>query len=240
MITCIIIDDRQEHIDIIVIHLKSKPELKLLQTFTNSIIALDYITHNKVDLIFLDIDIPHLSGIELIESLQSISNFKLPHFILTTGHPEFALQGFEFGVVDYILKPVSYKRFHQAIERFLETKGGSIQEINSEQTEFFFAESEGKKIRVNFEDIIYIEGSGNYISIFKKDKRLVLLKTLNDMEDILNNKLFMRVHKSFIVSINHIEAYANSEAQLKYKGEAVNIPIGRTYKEAFKKRLKIE
>jgi two-component system, LytTR family, response regulator len=237
---CIVIDDKQEHIDIIVIHLKSKPELQLIKTFTSSIKALEYITHNKVDLVFLDIDMPHLSGIELIESLQSISNFKVPHFILTTGHQEFALKGFEFGVVDYIMKPVSYKRFHQATERYIETKTKQNQENEIMNNDFFFAESDGKKIRINFEDIVYIEGSGNYISIFKNDKRVVLLKTLNDMETILNHKTFMRVHKSFIVSINHIEAYANGEAQLKYKEEVLNIPIGRTYKEEFKKRLNID
>jgi DNA-binding LytR/AlgR family response regulator len=239
MIQCIIIDDRQEAIDIVVSHLESKPSVELIETFTNSIHGMEFIINNSVDLVFLDIDMPDLSGIELIESLKEKNGFKLPKFILTTGHQEFALKGFEYGVVDYILKPVTYKRFNQAIDRYLENY--TPQKLDKPTlTNFFFAESEGKKIRVDYEDIVYIEGSGNYISLFKKDKRLVLLKTLNDMEKILSSSAFMRVHKSFIVALKQIESVANNEAQIRYKNEIIPIPIGRTFKEEFRKRLKLD
>jgi two-component system, LytTR family, response regulator len=238
MINCIIIDDRQEAIDIVVSHLESKPEIHLIKVFTNPILGLDFIINNSIDLVFLDIDMPNLSGIELIESLKEKNGFKLPNFILTTGHQEFALKGFEFGVVDYILKPVSFKRFNIAVDRYLnanENKNIDSKEDNS----FFFGESEGKKIRIDIEDIIYIEGSGNYISLYKKDRRLILLRTLSEMEKMLDSNAFIRIHKSYIVSIKKIDAVTNSEAHIKYKDENVILPIGRTHKEELMKRLKL-
>ncbi len=237
MINCVIIDDIEEASDIIVSHLAFKSEIKILRTFTNSILGMEFIINNEVDLVFLDIDMPDLSGIEIIETLRAKNSFKLPKFILTTGHDEFALKGFEYGVLDYIVKPVTYRRFNQAVDRYLEYYQKQI-EHNPET--FLFVENEGKKLRLDFEDIVYIEGSGNYISVFKSDKRIVLLKTLTDMEQCLNPKYFMRIHKSFIVAINKIVSIANNEAQVNFKNEAINIPIGRTYKEAFKKRLGLD
>ncbi len=237
MIRCIVIDDIQEFIDIISSHIAFKKELNLIATFTNPIEAKDFMIENETDLVFLDIDMPHLSGLELIESLRAKNGIKLPKFILTTGHDEFALKGFEYGVTDYIVKPVTYKRFDQAVDRYLDYH----QKQHGHKTEtHMFVESEGKKLKVEFEDIVYIEGSGNYISIFKKDKRIVLLKTLSDMEQNLNPKNFMRIHKSFIVAINKIISFANNETQVSYKNEIVNIPIGRTFKEAFKKQIGID
>jgi two-component system, LytTR family, response regulator len=238
MIQCIIIDDRQEAIDIVISHLESKPEIHLVKIFTNPILGLDFIINNTVDLVFLDIDMPQLSGIELIESLKEKNGFKLPDFILTTGHQEFALKGFEYGVIDYILKPVSFKRFNIAVDRYLNAKATKTIESKGDDG-FFFGESEGKKIRIDIEDIIYIEGSGNYISLYKKDRRLVLLRTLNEMEKMLDSNAFMRIHKSYIVAIKKIDAVTNNEAHIKYKDENIILPIGRTFKEEFMKRLKL-
>ncbi len=239
MISCIIIDDKQDAIDIIVSHLTAKSDIKLVNTFTSSIQGLDFIIQNQIDLVFLDIDMPDLSGLELIEYLKAKTGFILPQFILATGHEEFALKSYDYGVIDYIIKPISFKRFNQAVDRYLESLVNKKLVLANQDT-FFFAETEGKKIRVDYEDILYIEGSGNYISLFKKDKRLILLRTLNDMEQMLNPNNFMRVHKSFIVAINKIISFANNEIQVTYKNEIVNIPIGRTFKEVFKKRLGLE
>jgi two-component system, LytTR family, response regulator len=235
---CIIIDDKQEAIDVIVTHLQSKPKLHLLQTFLNPVEGMDFIYNNKVDLVFLDIDMPKLTGIELIDSLRLKNGFLLPDFILITGHEEYALKGYEYGVIDYIMKPVSFKRFNQAVDRYLESKETILQKKLNDIS-FFFGEAEGKKIRIDIEDIIYIESESNYINIFKKDRRIVLLRSLNEMEELLGQQNFIRTHKSFIVALKQIESVTNNEAFIKYKGESIAIPIGRTFKAEFKKRLKL-
>ncbi len=238
MKNCIIIDDKQESIDILVHHLKSKPQLHLLHTFLNSVEGMDFIYNHKVDLVFLDIDMPKLTGMELIDSLRLKNGFKLPDFILITGHEAYALKGYEYGVADYIMKPVSFKRFNQSIDRYIENKVEKPQTFEQE-IDFFFGESEGKKIRIDVDDIIYIESEGNYVNIFKKDRRIVLLRSLNMMEEFLSPKNFIRTHKSFIVGLKYIDAVNNHEVFIKYKGETVKIPIGRTFKSSFMKRLKL-
>jgi two-component system, LytTR family, response regulator len=239
MINCIIIDDIEEAAEIIVSHLEFKPEIKILKTFTNSILGMEFIIKNEVDLVFLDIDMPDLSGIELIETLSLKKELKLPKFILTTGHQEFALKGFEYGVFDYIVKPVTYKRFSTAIDRYIEFFKSQSRESTQNDT-FFFAETEGKKVRINFDEILYIESAGNYVSIHKVDKRHVLLKSLAEIEQMLDPKIFMRIHKSFIVAFNHISSVTNSEVYIQHQKDNIAIPIGRTYKDEFRKRLNLD
>jgi DNA-binding LytR/AlgR family response regulator len=239
MIKTVIVDDVSAFIDVVIHHLSHKSEFHVVHTFTSAIEALEFLSQNEIDLVFLDIDMPDLSGLDLIESLKNKTKIRLPQFILITGHQQFALNGYEYGVIDYIVKPYTYKRFSQAIDRFIEYY--ELQrKAEGTDMDFFFTDSDGKKVRINFEDIVYVEGSGNYIHIYKKDKRIILLKTMNEIAQILDSKSFIRVHKSYILSLNHIEAIANGELQIKYKNDLVNIPIGRTHKEEVKRRLGIE
>jgi DNA-binding LytR/AlgR family response regulator len=237
MIQCIIIDDSEDAIKLLTKHIGSRPDLNLLTTFTDPTEALAYMADQKVDLVFIDIHMPEISGLEVIEILQAKKNIKLPHFILTTGHSEYAVESYDYGVTDYILKPVTFKRFSMAIDRYL-SKRIIPDESELEKDDFFFAELEGVKTRINFADIVYIEGAGNYISLYTLAGRIVLHKTILSITELLDAKRFIRIHKSILVSINYIKGIRGNDLFLNYQGKQVEVPIGVTYKKTLIERLK--
>ena len=238
MISCIIIDDQIEAIEIIESHVKNKKELTLLKTFSNPLEALSFVEKNKVELVFIDVQMPHLNGLDFIESLRAKKGSDIPKFILTTGYDEYALSGFEQGAVDYLLKPVGFKRFNIAIDRIISNL--PKQETNiSNPLDFFFAEVNGQKVKLSFNDIAYIEGSGNYITVFGVGIKALIYQSLNGIQEVLNNGHFIRVHKSFIVSINYITAIKGNDALIQYDGISKTIPIGATYKDKVLSILRI-
>lgn len=238
MIRCIVIDDQIEAIEIIVSHIKNKPELTVVSTFTNPVEALPFLENNKIDLVFIDIQMPHLNGLDFIESIRAKKGSNVPKFILTTGHDEYALSGFEQGVADYLLKPIGFKRFNIAIDRLLNNMPQApVKEIINQ--DFFFADVNGKKIKILFKDIAYIEGSGNYITVFGVKTKVLLYKSLSALHEILNQDTFLRAHKSFIVSIDYIDAVKGNELFLKMDNETKTIPIGSTYKDTILSSLRI-
>ena len=238
MITCIIIDDQEEAIGIIADHVANKQELKLVKTFTNPLEAMQFVEKNKIDLVFIDIQMPHLNGLDFIETLRSKNGANIPKFIFTTGYNEYALSGFEHGVSDYLLKPIGFKRFNIAIDRLL---SNWVKPVTSATptNDFFFADVDGKKMKINFKDVAYIESSGNYITVFGNNLKVLLYKSLSSIQEVLSPEDFVRVHKSYIVSIHYIDAIKGNEIFLKIDGKSKDIPIGATYKDAILAKLRI-
>jgi two-component system LytT family response regulator len=237
MINCIVVDDRQGSIDVIVNHIKKKPELQLLETFTDPLEAMQFVEKNRTDLVFIDMQMPHLSGLDFIESLRVKKGNEIPKFIFTTGHTEYAIPCFEQGVRDYLLKPIGFKRFNIAVDRIiLDLKGTSSLGNNNQ---FFFADVEGAKKKINFKDIAYVESSGNYVKVIGNKLKVLIHKSMNSIQEILPIENFIRVHKSYIISIQHIETYKGPELTFNVNEEIKKIPIGATYKEELIKRLKI-
>ena len=238
MITCIIIDDQEEAIGIIADHVAKKQELKLVKTFTNPLEAMQFVENNKIDLVFIDVQMPHLNGLDFIETLRAKKGTDIPKFIFTTGYNEYALPGFEQGVSDYLLKPIGYKRFNIAIDRLL---NGLTKPIapSANANEFFFADVDGKKIKINFKDIAYIESSGNYITVFGTKLKALIYKSLGSMQEVLPASDFVRAHKSYLVSIHYIEAIKGNELFLNVDGKSHNIPIGATFKDDILTKLRI-
>jgi DNA-binding LytR/AlgR family response regulator len=240
MIQCVVIDDNDESIKLAVRHIQAKPELELMATFNDAILGLQFIEASAVDLVFVDIQMPMLSGLELIYTLRAKQNFKLPHFILITGYSEYALESYNYGVTDYVLKPLTFKRFSIAVDKYIATIHNKPKSpIAENNANFFFAEVDGIKTRINCAEIAYIEGAGNYISIFKSPQRLVLHRTMNSIIDILDPQQFIRIHKSVLVAINQITGMRGNDLFITYNGNTVTLPIGGTYKKELMDRLKI-
>jgi DNA-binding LytR/AlgR family response regulator len=240
MITCISIDDQVDNVEIIADHAGKVPSLKLLKTFTDPLAGFRFLVENQVELVFLDIEMPHLNGFEFIENLRLKMGSKVPEFILTTGHNEYALSGFENGVVDYLLKPIGFKRFQMAMDRFLNRKlQNNIHEPY--KNDFFFADVNNKKQKINYKEIVYVESAGNYVNVLGDNGlKATVYTSMNAMQEMLPTENFMRVHKSYIISVNHIHAIKGSELTMKRGGINFNVLIGVTYKLATLKRLKIK
>jgi DNA-binding LytR/AlgR family response regulator len=240
MIKCIVIDDQKDAIELLSDHIKNRKELTLLETFTNPVKALTFLETNNADLIFIDVQMPHMNGLEFIETLRQKHGNNIPNFILTTGFSEFALPGFEQGVADYLLKPIGIKRFKIAMDRFFSRKLQSpISE--SQKNDYFFADVNNKKQKINFKDIAYVESAGNYVNVLGDNNlKATVYTSMNAMQEMLPTDNFMRVHKSYIISINHIHAIKGSELTMKRGEISFNVPVGVTYKPSTLKRLKIK
>ena len=240
MIKCIVIDDQTDSIELLADHIQKRKDLKLIQSFTNPLEALSFLESNQVDLVFIDIRMPHINGLEFIESLRAKYGNNVPSFMLITGSDEYALPGFEQGAIDYLLKPIGEKRFRIALDRFFNRnqKNKGV----SEKGEYFFAEINGnKKQKINFKDISFIESAGNYVAIFgDNDLKEVIYKSMNAMQEIVPADNFIRVHKSYIVSVNHIHAIKGNGLIMNRNGTTMNVPIGVTYKNITLKKLNLK
>lgn len=240
MIRCIAVDDEAYASEILATYIRRIPFLELVGTTTNAFEALTLVQDGKVDLVFLDIQMPELTGIQFLKICGNKCKV-----ILTTAYPEYALDGFEHDVVDYLLKPVSFERFYKAAQKVqtLLTPPAPIQVVQSvpESTEntappvagadymFIKGESKNKFIKVSYDDILYIEGLKNYISIFTPTERIITYLTLKDMESYLSKTRFLRVHKSYIVAIDKIRMVDGNAIYIN----DITLPIGETYREEF-------
>ena len=228
MITCVIIDDEPLAVELLQSYVDREPLLKLLATFNDALSAAEYIKANKVDLIFLDIQMPHMNGIQLLKSLESP-----PIVIFTTAYSEYAAEGFELDAIDYLLKPFDMKRFQRAVTKAVEYRK-SLLKSDSDVNPFIFIKSEYQVIKINYEDIRYIEALDDYIKIYTTNTRPVLtLMTLKNITEKLPENLFARVHRSFIISLNKIESVRNKRIKI---GET-EIPIGSSYADNINKVL---
>jgi len=229
---CIIVDDEPLAIEIIESYVNRIESLELVGKFRNAIKAFDFLqTGVEVDLIFLDIQMPKLTGIEFLKTLKN-----KPKVVFTTAYREYALEGFELEVLDYLLKPISFDRFMKAVSKALAqntSTASPIQTNSSNDDDFIFFKSDKKMIRVCLCDILYIESIKDYVKIKTSEKEVVTHQKISTLETKLSANDFIRVHRSFIVNIPKIESYSASEVELNEE----SIPIGRNYKAEVVERL---
>jgi DNA-binding LytR/AlgR family response regulator len=232
MLNCVIVDDQQEAINIIKDHLQKVPEITLLREFDNSIDALRFLENNKVEIVFLDVQMPYLNGMEVIEALKEKYQNDLPAFILTTGHSEYALPSYEYRVTDYLLKPIFFNRFKKAVEKVIENY--------NKKRRFIVIGSEGSRVRINLDEMIYIKSDKNYVNIISiSGERKIYNKPLHYLQELLNPHEFIRVHKSYIVSANFIDSIRTTSILIRANGENIEIPIGYTYKKTVAELFKV-
>ncbi|MCC6816869.1 MAG: response regulator [Saprospiraceae bacterium] len=230
MINTVIVDDEPLALEILESYISQLKDFKLIAKCTSAIEAHQVLANHKVDLIFLDIEMPVIRGTEFIKSLKSS-----PEVIFTTAYPEFAVQGFELNAMDYLLKPISFERFLKAVNKFQENRSNTKTE---HEQDFIFVKADKKLIKINFGEIVYIEGLKDYVIIHTPQSRIITLQTMKSLEEKLNKESFIRVHRSYIVNFEHINAIHGSDIEVITKSIPRLIPIGNNYKEELE--IKIE
>jgi two-component system LytT family response regulator len=233
MIKCLIVDDEPLALHILEDYISKVPFMELIKSTTNPIEALTLVQEGNIDLVFLDVQMPELTGIQFLR----IANGKTK-VILTTAYPQYALEGYELDVVDYLLKPIAFDRFFKAaqkaqgiIQPSRQTPVAEAPQVpqNDFMSDFIFVKSEHKIQKVYLHQLLFIEGLKDYISIFTTAERIITLQNMKKMEDTLPEKHFIRVHKSYIVALNKIDSIERSRIRI---GDKI-IPIGDTYREEF-------
>ena len=232
-ISCIIVDDEPLAVELLKGYIQQIPQLNLLGTCNSAIEAFQLLNQHSVDLLLLDIEMPEMSGLDFIKSLSSP-----PKVILTTAYREYAIAGYEADVVDYLLKPISLPRFIKSIDKYQKRQVGSKSistTISSESKPqgSIYVYSDKKNIRVNFQDILYIESIKDYIRIHLDSKTIISKDTISRYEDLLPLE-FLRIHRSYIINKNRITAFTQHDVEIGKK----EIPIGVSYKKKVIEKLK--
>ncbi len=227
---CIVVDDEPLAQNVLKKYIDEHPALEITAVCSDAMQAQAALIHNPVHIIFLDINLPKLSGITFFKTLANP-----PLVILTTAYPEFAVEGFELDALDYLLKPFSFERFLKAVNKALE-KLNRADNVASEQkiAPFIFLKSEKKVYKVDLEDIIYLEAIGDYVKVVCKQGQHIVNDTMKNLLEILPATQFIRVHKSYIISKNKINFFEGNYVKLGEK----DIPIGGYYKEEIFTKLK--
>lgn len=224
-IKCIVVDDEPLAVSLLGSYVEKIPFFELVFSTENPILALEYIQKNDADLIFLDIQMPELSGINFMKIVGN----KLK-YILTTAYSEYALEGYEHNVIDYLLKPISFDRFQKSALKAQERFPTNETSANS----YFFVKSSGQQHKINFDEILYIESIKDYVNIKTDNQEYIVLDTLKSLENQLPEN-FARVHKSFILNLDKIEKI---DVRNVFLNSGKEIPIGETYKSEFFQKLK--
>lgn len=219
-IKCIIIDDEPLAVDLLKHYAENNADLQLEFSTTEVFDAIEFLKSNKVDLIFTDIQMPDLTGIQLMKVLDQSQKF-----ILTTAYPDYALESFNYNVIDYLLKPISKEKFDQSIVKFKALFKEKIQTSK----DYLFVKSEGRQVKIVFDEILYIEGLKDYLKIITKNSKLLVLETMKSFEERLPSN-FKRVHRSYLINTNHLTAIDGNSVYIKDK----LIPVGETYRKEFK------
>lgn len=238
-INCLIVEDEPLARNLMTAYVEKIPYLNLLQACSNPLEAIDFLRENHVDLLFLDVQMPEITGITLLKILQ-----KKPLVILTTAYSEYALEGYEHDVMDYLLKPITFERFLKAVEkahaRLSNTQNTTvIQEKNINTTDniqpFIFVKDGTKLVKIKLSDILYVEGLKDYVTIHTRTQKVVTLQRLKILEEELPENKFIRIHNSFIVAFEAIDAIEKEKVQIG----SVFIPISDTYRKSFKEFIDI-
>lgn len=226
---CIIADDEPIARQILENYLESFPNLELAASCKNAFEVLEVLENNQIDVLFLDINMPKISGLSLLKTLQ-----KRPNVIITTAYPEFALEGFELSVTDYLVKPFSLERFMQAIQKVTKKQTNVIETVVKEKkaAESIFVKSDKKIIKLNFDAIFYAEAYGNYVKIYS-DNMILTAQTLSDFLEKLSHS-FIRIHKSYVINFNHLKMIDGNQVILENNSK---LPIGKSYKKELLDRL---
>jgi len=233
MIHVIIVDDEPLAQDVLETYIQKVPELKLVQKCSNALEANEALQKHQVDLMFLDIQMPQLTGIDFLKTLAHP-----PMVIFTTAYSDFAVEGFELNALDYLLKPISLERFMKAVNKAmdqlqLQRDAADTQSpaTNEDEREFFFVKADKKLVKVRFDDIIYIEGLKDYVIIRMDDSRVITLQTMKSLEEKLPDEIFQRIHRSYIVNVQKIEALMGNMVEVMEKGKVKHLPIGKNYRD---------
>ena len=222
-IKCIIIEDEPLAVKVLSDYILQVPFLELQATFKDALIATDWLRHNKTDLIFLDIHLPKLKGMAFLKTLTHP-----PAIIITTAYHQYAVEGFNLNVTDYLLKPFDFERFLIAVNKVKTAQGEKTKTNESREIkDFIFLNAERKRVKILFSEIVYIESQREYIRIVTTKREYISKMSTHEIEDLLPSSLFKRIHRSFIISTAKIESY-NAE-MVEVNG--ISIPIGRAYKD---------
>jgi DNA-binding LytR/AlgR family response regulator len=238
MIKAIIVDDEPLALDVLETYIEQMPNVELVQKCENALEANEALKNHEIDLMFLDIQMPQITGVEFLKSLKSP-----PAVIFTTAYPEYAVEGFELDAADYLLKPISLDRFMKAVNKVSEKLGdtsGNNSGVVEMEGDFIFVKADKKLIKVDFSDIIYIEGLKDYVIIRQEAGRVITLQTMKSLEAKLPETIFKRIHRSYIVNINKINAVVGNMLEVTEKGSTKHLPIGKNYREELLKIINLK
>ncbi|MFM7638925.1 MAG: LytR/AlgR family response regulator transcription factor [Bacteroidota bacterium] len=225
-IRCILIDDEPLALEVLKAHLSAHKNIEVVNTYGNGLDALEWLKDQSIDAVFTDINMPGISGLDLVKN-----QYPSPHAVIfTTAHPNYAADAFEFEALDYLLKPISPNRLEKAVKRleeYMQMKKGGDDGVLL-KPDFVFVKVDGQHQKVNYSDIQYVEAFADYVKIWTaNEKRIVTLQTMRNMEMSLPSDLFVRIHRSFIVAKNKIEAIQNNAVVIGGK----QLPVGKNYKD---------
>ncbi|MDP9078679.1 MAG: LytTR family DNA-binding domain-containing protein [Bacteroidota bacterium] len=221
-IRCLVVDDEPLAIQLLQKHIAQLDFFELAGTCNNAVKALSILNSQPIDLLFLDIKMPQLSGIDLLNNLRNP-----PKTILTTAYREYALDGFELGVMDYLVKPITFDRFFKAIERYLGTINHATPEVlSSSEPQLIYLKSANKYFKIDTRDILYAESRKDYVQVHTREKVITSKYKLGDLERELDGKGFIRIHRSFLANLNHITAFTANDVEIGN----LELPIGESYK----------
>jgi len=231
-LTCVILDDEPMAVALLSKYVEKTATFRLLKATTNAFEVLELVANNPVDVVFIDIQMPELNGLQLMEMMGSKTKF-----VITSAYSEYALQGYEHNVIDYLLKPVSFERFYKTVlkiqDLFQKAASENVLQTEEKQEDFLFVKTDGKLVRINLSDLLFVEGLKDYLYLYLRNEKLIVLDTLKEFENKLPQE-FMRVHKSYIIRLGAIETVERNRVFIGGK----IIPIGDTYKVKFQKWMK--
>ncbi len=238
MMKAIIVDDEPLALDVLETYIEKMPNIELVQKCENALESNEALKNHDVDLMFLDIQMPQITGVEFLKSLKNP-----PEVIFTTAYPEYAVEGFELDAADYLLKPISLERFMKSVNKVSEKLGKTIENpsgVVEMEGDFIFVKADKKLIKVDFDDIIYIEGLKDYVIIRQEAGRVITLQTMKSLEKKLPTSTFKRIHRSYIVNIHKINAVVGNMLEVTEKGSTKHLPIGKNYREELLKIINLK
>ena len=227
-IRCLLVDDEPPALEILRTYIQALPALEVVGECHHAIAAFEFLQHHDADIVFLDIKMPQLLGTDLVKAIP-----QPPKIIFTTAHRDYAIEGFEIGAADYLLKPYSLDRFLKAVHRALEKESPRGEATLPNSDRFLYIRADRKMVKVMVDEILYIESMKDYIRIFLTNGQIITKQTITAIEAMLPHDDFMRVHRSFIVSHKKISAYNQNSV---FIGK-IELPLGPLYKQTIKKRL---
>ena len=231
MINTIIVDDEPLALDVLETYVEKMPDLHLVKRCSNAFEANEALKEFDIDLMFLDIQMPQLTGIDFLKTLSDP-----PLVVFTTAYSNYAIEGFELNATDYLLKPISLERFIKAVNKAVEQielrrKETAVRFEANTPEDFTFVKADKKYVKVKFSEVLYIEGLKDYVIIRTEKGRVITLQTMKSLEERLPQKMFKRIHRSYIVNIDQIEAILGNMVEVIEKGQAKHLPIGKNYRD---------
>ena len=229
-IKVIIIDDEPLALDVLETYISKMPDMDLVAKCGNALEANEALKKHDVDLMFLDIQMPQLTGIDFLKTLSNP-----PLVIFTTAYANYALEGFELNAVDYLLKPISLERFmkagNKAIEQITLQRRDNGATSNGEEADFIFVKADKKMVKIRYDEILYIEGLKDYVIIRTNEGRVITLQTMKSLESKLPGNLFKRIHRSYILNTTKIQSVEGNMVEIIEKGKPKHLPVGKNYRD---------